>query len=260
MSKTGTKEWASKDCDIYYGCSNDCRYGYCRYTYTVRLAKRTGKTAENWKEMVFREKNFNEKPKKVDGRLFCFAHHDITKDNVDMCIQYMKKHLEVGNEILIVTKPSLECVKKICSALEKYGHQITFRFTIGSRNDKVLKFWDRNAPNYQERLNALVWAYLEGFKTSVSCEPYLDFEIAELVKDIQDYVTDTIWIGKMNKMKSRVDTKDFTDDDWKYYHIVERCQTDEQVKIIYEKLKDNIKIRWKDSIKKVLKLPEEDIG
>ena len=260
MSKSGTGEWATEDKDLYYGCKNNCRYGYCRYTYTVRLKKVTGKTKDNWTEMVFRENNFREKPKKVKGRLFCFAHHDITEDTVDKCIEYMRKWLEVSNEILIVSKPRIFCIRKICEELSQYMSQITFRFTIGSTCNEVLKFWERNAPSFEERLECLIYAYNAGYKTSVSAEPYLDATIESLVTTLMPYITDTIWIGKVNKLDQRLDKTDWTDKGDRYLEVLERMQTDEKVRELYEKFKDNPKIRFKDSIKKVIGLPEEEIG
>lgn len=259
-TKSGTGEWATKDKDLYYGCVNNCRYCYARRTYTVRLRKVTKKTLENWTEMIFREKNFNEKPKKVDGRLFCFAHHDMDENNIDVCIEYMKKWLEEGNEILIVTKPRIFCIKKICKELEQYKSQITFRFTIGSTVNEVLKFWERDAPTFQERLESLIYAHNSCYKTSVSCEPYLDATIDTLVEIVEDYVTDSIWIGKMNKIDERLDRTDWGEKGDRYLEVVMKFQTDDEVRRLYKKFKDNPKVKWKDSMRQVLGLPEQEVG
>jgi hypothetical protein len=81
-----------------------------------------------------------------------------------------------------------------------------------------------------------------------------------MVDIFSPYVTDTIWIGKMNEINSRVDTSRWTKDDFKYLTIIDKQQSDEMIHALYEYFKMNPKIKWKDTIKKVIGLPEEDIG
>ena len=138
--------------------------------------------------------------------------------------------------------------------------RIVFRFTIGSMDDHILKFWEPNAPSYTNRRAALIKAFNAGYKTSVSCEPFLDYFIRHLVSDIEVYVTDTIWIGKMNRISNRVDTTGWRPGDFRYLEIVQQAQTDDEIIHLYAALKNNQKIKWKDSIKKILNLPEEPIG
>ena len=98
------------------------------------------------------------------------------------------------------------------------------------------------------------FAYEQGFNTSVSVEPMLDSpEIDVLVKDLLPLVSDAIWIGKMNhiaefgkvakgKLKNAIKT-------------IEENQTDDKILKIYDRYKDNPKIKWKDSIKKIVGIP-----
>jgi hypothetical protein len=141
-----------------------------------------------------------------------------------------------------------------------YRDQITFRFTIGSINPESLKFWDRNAPDILERLSSLMFAYCMKYKTSVSIEPYFDSSVAYVVERVQPYVTDTIWIGKMNQIKKRVKTDGCTVNDMVFLDNVLRVSKDEFVHGLYQQLKDNPQVRWKDSIKEVIGLPEEPEG
>ena len=68
-------------------------------------------------------------------------------------------------------------------------------------DDKILKFWEPKAPNYQERKDCLVYAFQEGFRTSVSMEPMLDTaNIDSLIKDLEPFVTENIWVGMMNHL------------------------------------------------------------
>lgn len=81
--------------------------------------------------------------------------HDITPKHLDLAIDFLKRLLGNGNKVLIVSKPSFECIKWICDSFVDYKDHILFRFTIGSTDNKTLKFWEPNAPDYSERKKAL---------------------------------------------------------------------------------------------------------
>jgi hypothetical protein len=120
--------------------------------------------------------------------------------------------------------------------------------------DSILEYWEPGAPRYIERLNALRCAYDKAYATSVSIEPMLDASnVVWLVKHFKPYVSDTIWIGKMNKPEQRVKAK--TWEDRERLRLIIEGQTDEKIKAIYESLKGEPKVRWKESIKSVVGLP-----
>jgi len=173
-------------------------------------------------------------------------------------LEYLQKWLQVGNNVLIVSKPHLGCIKSLCDNLGNYKDQIVFRFTIGSPSNDVLKFWEPNAPDYEERKASLVYAFDHGFTTSVSCEPILDEDIELMVYELLPFITDTIWLGKMNFIKQRVDTKDWKKEDFDYMKKVESVIKDEFIRDLYDDFKDNPKVKWKESIKQVLGLPDEE--
>jgi len=125
-------------------------------------------------------------------------------------------------------------------------------------NDEILAFWEPGAPTYAERREALRIAHSLGFGTSVSVEPMLDIErVSELVADLEGCVSDSIWIGKMNHVKKAMRYAD--DEARKAFAGIEASQTDASILSIYEQLKDNPKVKWKEGIKKVvgLEIPEE---
>lgn len=258
MSKTkfGTKEWAEVNKNIQVGCEHDCRYCYARYNAMTRLKKI--KDAKEWTKPVLDVARYAEKPRKYRGRIMFPTQHDITGENVYKCSNYLQGWLEAGNNILIVSKPHYMVIRQLCEDLEKYKDQIVFRFTIGSMYDSNLKFWEPNAPDYAERKKALKYAFDHGFKTSVSVEPMLDRAMIPLVEDLLPYITDTIWLGKMNFVKPRVDTTGWTKDDFVYMNLVQETLTDSFVHYLYDRFKDNPKVKWKESIKKVLNLPDEE--
>jgi len=213
--KTGTREWAEHNRNIQLGCENDCRYCYAREM-AVRFKR---STVETWKEPEIDMKKVNEKPKKLAGRIMFPTTHDITHRNMRGVASYLKGWLKEDNEILIVSKPDPVCIKFLCEQLYPYRSQITFRFTIGSLDNETLRFWEPNAPGIAARLVALEIAYKAGYQTSVSCEPYLDGTIVDLVTAVLPWVTDTVWIGKMNQVKKRVILDRQNTRDLSYYGV-----------------------------------------
>lgn len=251
--KTGTKEWAPHSRNIFVGCAHNCRYCYAR-----EMAVRYGKIDCNaaWETMVLNTGTVGEIPRKLRGRIMFPTTHDILPGALPVVVPYLKGWLKAGNEMLIVTKPHIDVIMTLCRELSDYRDSIIFRFTIGSTDNDVLSFWEPGAPNFQERLSALKWAHITGYKTSVSIEPYLDGTLMEVVNHVNDYVTDTIWVGLMNNIKRRVDTKAWTKQEDAYLDDLIGLQKVKWVKFFHECLKNNPKIRWKDSIRQLLNLPE----
>jgi len=179
--------------------------------------------------------------------------HDITPTNLAGCLTVLKKLLEVGNEVLIVSKPHLDCIEAICQQFEGYRDNILFRFTIGACDGQVLSFWESGAPTYGERMTSLQYAFEHGFQTSVSVEPMIDTaSIDQLIEDLLPFVTDSIWIGKMNHLTRLAKNADAS---LKAALLqIEAGQTDEIIRSIFERHKGNSKIQWKASIKEVVGL------
>jgi len=166
-----------------------------------------------------------------------------------------------GNEILIVSKPHLECIVAICNEFVDYKEKILFRFTIGSSDNEVLKFWEPCAPLFEERIASLKCAYESGFETSISSEPMLDNNIAEVIDIVRPYVTHSIWLGKMKKMKFRLETNTAITDELKEKaNQLYTWQSDDAIKVLYERYKNDPLIRWKAEIKTVVGIPIGEVG
>jgi len=266
---SGTKEWAPISKNIQMGCDNGGRGG-CLYCYARARALRFKQIPcrEAWATPILNQHALKEKPRKLNGRIFFPSAHDITPDNIEVVEPYLRKWLAVGNEFLIVSKPHISCITRLTFNLAEFKDQIMFRFSIGSTDDKTLAFWEPGLPDYYERFRCLQHAFRVGYKTSVSCEPFLDGTIDGLVAAVEPWVSDdgTIWIGKMNKMETRVkfrgiSYKDasknpslWTDAEWHYWNVVMGCQTDDAIKALFERQKANQKVRFKDSVKQVVGL------
>lgn len=210
-------------------------------------------TSESWKFEKIRLKDLEKRINKIDGNIMFPSSHDIHPQHLNESIEFLRKLLRSGNQILIVTKPHYECVKEICDSFVAYRNQILFRFTIGSSDSKILKFWEPGAPSFEERFEALKYAYNAGFQTSISCEPMLDNKIEKLIKITSNYITDSIWLGKANFLLRRLKLNGITDKTTleKAYQLM-KWQSDEIILNLYNKYQTNSLIKWKESIKIVI--------
>lgn len=217
---TGTKEWAICNVNIYDGCEHNCGYGYCRAMKCIYPGKMP---LVEWEKPTLNEEAFFAKPPitKVKGNaerrkrgnpdlldIMFPTVHDITPNNLEWCRLKLRQLLRAGLTVLITTKPHLDCIITLCNDLEPWKDQITFRFTITTRNNELLKYWEPGAPPYEERFEALKYAFSAGYKTSISMEPCLDInDSVELAKILLPFVTQGdagIWIGPAKQLKQRM--------------------------------------------------------
>ena len=247
----GTFEWASANANFINGCKHNCKYCYSK-----EMAIRFGrKTPENWENEHVRVGSLNKKIGRVNGTIMFPSSHDIHPNHLNKSLIFLENLLTAGNKVLIVTKPHLECIQAICEEFFSCKENILFRFTIGSADSKILKFWEPGAPNYMERLASLRWAHNKGFQTSISCEPMLDNNIEEVIDDTILFVTDAIWIGRANFLLRRLKLNG--ENDINTLNIARQLieqQNDEYIMNLYYKFVDNPKIKWKESIKRVVGL------
>ncbi len=250
IQASGTREWATENVNFCHGCSNACIYCYARHMAVTRFHRMSH---DNWQNEVVREKEVRKKRKRIVGQVMVPSTHDITPESIDAVETVLLKLLEAGNDVLIVSKPQLECIKRLCNSLQPYKDQILFRFTIGFLRERTRRFWEPNAPTYKERLNCLRMAYELGFQTSVSAEPLLEpWRAKELVDGLRPYISHSLWIGKLNCLRTQ--TRWLYPDGHPEIDRLEEWQTDQKVREVYETLKDDPLVRFKDSYKKVLGL------
>lgn len=239
---SGTKEWADHNVNCIKGCFNNCRYCYARI-----MAKRFGRCQEdNWKEMIINKPAVDKKYKKYNGRVMFPSTHDITAtpEIQEACFIVIRKLLEADNEVLITTKPKLSVITNIVEHFYSFRDQLQFRFTITSMDDRLLSFWEPNAPIFEERSSSLQYAYRKTFKTSVSIEPFLDYTPQTLINTLSPYVTESIWLGPMNY----IPLNNIPEMDKRYYQDIRNNYLLEHLREIHEELKSNPIIRFKDSM------------
>jgi DNA repair photolyase len=246
----GTQEWSVKTVNCCTGCSHDCRYCYAKGM-AVRFKQ---VTESQWPLERIRPDDVIKRHKYYGGQVMFPSSHDITPNNLDACLTVLGNMLAAGNKVLVVSKPHLKCIMAICERFKDFKEKILFRFTIGACDDRILSFWEPNAPVYDERKESLIYAYESGFQTSVSVEPMLDApNIDKLISELQLYVTNAIWIGKMNHLGRFGKNGDVVFR--KEINKIENGQTDSAIKSIYNSHRNNPMIKWKKEIKKVVGIP-----
>jgi hypothetical protein len=248
------------------GCSNDCRYCYAK-----AQAIRFGRAAsDTWKIERPKTGGSNKGFGKRSGTVMFPTAHDITEGNIGECLTVLSQLLRVGNKVLVVSKPRPDVIRKLCSGLETsaqyfqqdWRKQVLFRFTIGSMDQRTLRFWEPNAPTFAERLYSLMWAFEAKWQTSVSMEPMLDLDHGDAIKlarMVAPYVTDAVWIGKANKLGPRCAMNAGGSMDQHTAHMV-RLLEESQDNAAIIRLHDRVmsdpelapKVKWKESIKKVV--------
>jgi DNA repair photolyase len=245
----GTQEWAAYNVNIQDGCEHDCRYCYAK-TMALRFKRATN---DSWKKPVIRPHDLTRGFTKRSGRIMFPTAHDITKSNLPACLEVLRKMLAAGNEVLIVSKPRMACITRLCDELACFKTRIVLRFSIGSVNDTVLKFWEPGAPGYSDRLECLKHAHLRGFETSVSCEPMLDGDIDAVITDVRPYVNDSIWLGKINRLRQILPHNCPGDAiTLRKAEQLMAFQSDVAIRTLYKRYQHDPLIKWKDSIKQVI--------
>jgi DNA repair photolyase len=243
---SGTKEWADSNVNCLKGCHNNCRYCYAKM-----IAKRFKRcTEETWQNMEIRHDMVNKTFHKREGRVMFPSSHDIIDipPYHEVCLSVLHKLLKSENQVLVTTKPRLKIIKEIIQRFASYHDLIQFRFTITSNNNRLLEFWEPNAPNFNERFKSLQYAYNQGFKTSVSIEPFLDYDPLKLIHDVTPFVTESVWIGPMNY----IPRNNISDENLPYYEQIRRNYSLDHLQEICHKLDHIPQIRFKDSM--VIKL------
>jgi len=245
---TGTKEWAEHSANIVQGCAHNCAYCYAK-----SMAVRFGRcTAADWPDERVLPAKASKRWGKRRGRIMFPTTHDVTPGLLEPCTAALRSMLVAGNDVLIVSKPHLECIERLCTELAPWRAQVMYRFTIGSLDAGVLALWEPGAPGPAERLACLRAAFEAGCATSVSCEPMLDQHVERVVQAALPYVTDSIWIGKANKLMQRLRTNSASDEQLAAGKALVAAQNDNAIRGLYARLRYEPRIRWKESIKAVV--------
>ncbi|MFQ6116114.1 MAG: radical SAM protein [bacterium] len=251
------KQWAKMGYNIMDSktdCPQKCRYCYV-LAWKIRMDKDNFSlpSYEDIEDLGREEFVLDERRAKSNWtvrrkpRLYIFAStHDIFPEMVDAYIKKARNIIETGSEILIVTKPRIDCIKTICEALADYKDKLMLICTITSDKEEVLKYWEPFAPTYSERKDSLIYAFRKGFKTSVSMEPYLS-DPRPVIKDLRDYVTHAIWLGRMNHCRQLEFEKE-------QYEKIDDLYSSEYIKQLIIDLWEDEKVYFKYSMMRTVGL------
>jgi DNA repair photolyase len=241
MAISGTREWAVQNINCTRGCLNGCLYCYER--------ARRGHP-EDW-TTLFPERHVEDEQRLYPGQVMFPTRHDIFQENLDDCLSTLFNLLGAGNQVLVVSKPRIIPMLQLFYHLADFQDHILFRFTIGCSDNDILRLWEPNAPPYEERVACLATAFSLGYKTSISMEPMLDpARVVGCTERLLRFVTDSIWLGKMNKVHERVRGVPA-----EQVRALEAAQSDHRVREIYLSLHHEPKVKWKESIKEIVGLP-----
>jgi DNA repair photolyase len=212
------------------------------------MARRFGRSSpSSWKDMKIRKEVLTKRMHKIPGRIMFPSTHDIVETSPfkEACFTALENLLRSGNAVLITSKPRFEVIREIAEKFDDFKNQIQFRFTITSTSDDLLRFWEPNAPLFQERFSSLEFALSKSFRTSVSIEPFLDYDPIPLIKKLVPFVTESVWLGRMNYIAS----KNLSNEEMGYYQRVRKNYETHHLIEIVKSLECYPKIRLKDSIR-----------
>ena len=251
LYRDNNKQWAPLGTNIIQHKTNCPQL--CRYCYNIAWKHRSEKLEipdiEDTREMFCTDENRVEKvwTTRKKANLYIFGStHDIFPEMIDDYISVARKVIESGSELLIVTKPNLVCMKKLCKELKDLKDKIMIVCTITSNNKDLLEYWEPHAPSYKERVECLKYAFSQGYRTSVSMEPYLS-DPREVIKDVSRYVTHYVWLGKMNHCKE-------LEFDEEQYEKLDGLYDEEYVMRLIKDLRDNKKVFFKYSMMRTIGL------
>jgi DNA repair photolyase len=134
------RDWTRPEDNVNFctGCENDCLYCYMKPMADNRPTWKI--TSDTWHQMRIRQEDVDAKQKRHAGLVGFPSSHDILPSNIDDALIVLGKLLRAGNEVLIVSKPRIECIQRICEASQFYKDKILFRFTIGAMDNNLLRF------------------------------------------------------------------------------------------------------------------------
>ena len=248
---TGTREWSDSSFNIGRGCENGCLYCYAR---ADALRRKQIQSPLDWtSETLLKNAHLTSYPKRNEVIMFPTT-HDISPFYLPHFIRVASMLLEKGNRLLITTKADTLAMDLMTVAFRQYREQVLFRVTIGSLDEGDLLFWEPGAPPGVERIEALQMARKAGYETSVSIEPMLAgrHETIDVIHEIYPLVSETIWVGKMNKARNRADMS--IQENRAAVEGIEVLQCDGEILRLVEDVKrfGMYQVRWKDSIRGVI--------
>jgi len=183
--------------------------------------------------------------------------HDITAGNGAACIATLNNLLRAGNRVLVVSKagPHVPMVLDAARRLASKGTaSLELRVSLTCLSPETAAFWEPGAPTPRERLAAIREAARLDLRVSIAVEPMLQPECAcgIVASAVAAGATGEIWIGAANLLRARTAWcagRPGLEDE---IRRVESGQTPERMRWVYQLLRTNPQVRWKDSYQRTL--------
>jgi len=208
--------------------------------------------------MEFKRETYKKEIGEREGLTIFPSAHDVFPFNKAVSFRFLKKLIHpkthIYNKVMFITKPRMSVIRPFVDRFKKYKEHILLRFTITTSNEDLVAFWEGNSSSPEERKECLIYCYEKGFDTSISTEPYLDTpeNLVSLITSLNDYVSDTLWIGHMNRISTEkwLKKNGYSKKEILYYkQIRKNCKEDKLISIVNE-LANIKKIRYKESFLK----------
>lgn len=250
--KGSAREYAAVGCNFYTGCPHNCSYCYLKRGV---LSKQLGGTDVQLKKCFANEEDAllkfkNECDKYIDhlrvvGIFFSFSTDPMLKEtslltmkaamianNLDIPVMILTKCADVPFSVNLL-------INSICMMKR---HLISFGFTLTGRDDM-----EPGASPNEDRIDAMRRLKKLGFKTWASIEPIIDFDSSLSVIEKSIRWCDHYKIG----LRSGV-SKDYYDLDELTRFV---CDVNHEVLVVKRDYARSPTVYWKESVKKVCKIP-----
>ena len=248
-------EWAGAYYNMEQGCTNACRYCYAR----AMAVRQRRCTVTGWGDPQPYKTWMAGANKYHSGDLVMFpTTHDITPDNIDRACIALRRLINAGNRVLIVSKPRRACIDRLIQTADQTigGREaVSFRLTITTVEPDVSRLWEPGASLPDERLDCLAAVAAAGYNISVSSEPWIG-GLDEAI-DIHAAVIDACptiscqWFGREALPEYRIGLEG-TPEAGRCLDYILSAQTPAACRAVYNQFKNNDLIRFKNDFMKLI--------
>lgn len=239
--------------NIQLGCDRNCVFCYG----AEGADRRNQRKRKDWDFPVINLNKVNRKYRKTSKRIMFPTTHDITENNIEACLVVLKRLLEVGNHVLIVSKMSSKIFERLTTELWEFRQQLEVRITITAKDQLIKSIFERNSPWTEDQLLILESVLKLNLPISVSIEPFLEEDPTRLIQELMARGITSIWIGPMNHRGRLRKISQIIADNFDY---LERIYSPQNLQLIYSNcfnlMKENprVHIHFKDAFLKKMHL------
>lgn len=229
-------EYATYACNFYVGCSNDCVYCYCKRGILSSAMgkpeatlKKCFKNEDDALEIFTKELTKNLESVQTEGVFFSFSTDPLLENTKDLTYKAMDVCLANNVPVVLLTK---RADFELPGSFLSHKDKITIGWTLTGCDDQ-----EPNASPNDERIEAMRYYHLKGFKTYASIEPVIN------PKKSLDVIRKTIGFCDEYKIGLMSGKREYTKQDIQKFFL-------NVCKLVSEN--SDAKMYWKDSVLKSL--------